>query len=100
MPDHKQLCKNCKTRHLPHTGKKCQKKTEDEQSTKLLRDAAVAGSIPASQSTEGDGQLLQLEILQQLQKVSQRLEQVEEQMSMAERTCTPQKTKVKYRQLY
>ena len=94
MPNHKQLCKNCKTRHLPPTGKKCQKKREEEQSTEPLRDAAVAGSIPASQSTAGDGQLLQLEILQQLQKVSQRLEQVEERMSTAERTSTPQKQKL------
>ena len=23
MPDHKQLCKACKVRHLPPTGKKC-----------------------------------------------------------------------------
>ena len=94
MPDHKQLCKSCKTRHLPPTGKKCQKKREDEHNTELLRDAAVAGSIPASQSNEGDGQLLQQEILQQLQKVSQRLEQVEERMSTAERTSTPQRRKL------
>ena len=59
-----------------------------------LRDAAIAGSTPASQSTsgaQGDGQLLQLEILQQLQKVSQRLDQVEERISTTDRHSTPEK---------
>ena len=92
MPDHKQMCKYCKTRHLPPTGKKCQKKVEEaEGNNELFRDAAIAGSIPASQTDQGDGQRLQLEILQQLQKVTQRLDQVEERMSMTAVTSTPDK---------
>ena len=81
MPDNKQLCKNCKVRHLPPTGKKCQKKQQDQVVNEQLRDPAIAGSMPASQSTsgaQGDGQLLQLQNLQQLQKVTERLDQVEE----------------------
>ena len=93
MPDHKQMCKYCKTRHLPPTGKKCQKKKmeEDEGNNELFRDAAVAGSIPASQTDQGDGQRLQLEILQQLQKMTQRLDKVEERMSTTAVTSTPDK---------
>ena len=93
MPDHKQMCKYCKTRHLPPTGKKCQKKKVEktEGNNELLQDAAVAGSIPASQTDQGDGQRLQLEILQELQKVTQRLDQVEERMSTTAVTSTPDK---------
>ena len=93
MPDHKQMCKYCKTRHLPPTGKKCQKKKmeEDEGNNELFRDAAVAGSTPASQMDQGDGQWLQLEILQQLQKMTQRLDKVEERMSSTAVTSTPDK---------
>ena len=64
MPDHKQLCKTCKTRHLPPpppTGKKC--KQQKKQMTvgsdnELLSDAAVAGQVPATQNKQevsGDG---------------------------------------------
>ena len=94
MPDNKQMCKSCKTRHLPPTGKKCQRKKQESTVNEHLRDAAVAGSTPASQSTsgaQGDGQLLQLEILQQLQRVSQRLDQVEERISTTDSHSTPQK---------
>ena len=85
MPDHKQMCKYCKTRHLPPTGKKCQKKKSEE---------AEGGSTPASQIDQGDGQRLQLEILQQLQKVTQRLDQVEEKMSATAVTSTPDKSEL------
>ena len=50
MPDHKQLCKICKVRHLPPTGKKCQyKKSQPHPDNELLRDAAAAGHSPATQ---------------------------------------------------
>ena len=94
MPDNKQMCKNCKVRHVPPTGKKCQRKKQEGSVNEHLRDAAVAGSTPASQSTsgaQGDGQLLQLKILQQLQKVTDRLDQVEEQMSTTDRHSTPER---------
>ena len=93
MPDNKQMCKSCKVRHLPPTGKKCQRKKQEEPVNEHLRDAAVAGSIPASQSipgAQGDGQLLQLKILQQLQKVTDRLDQVEERIS-TDKHSTPEK---------
>ena len=52
MPDHKQLCKTCKVRHLPTTGKKCKlqkKHHQTESDNELLSDAAVAGQVPATQ---------------------------------------------------
>ena len=55
MPDHKQLCKTCKVRHLPPTGKKCklQKKHHQAESDhELLSDAAVAGQT--AQGASGD----------------------------------------------
>ena len=81
-------------RHIPPTEKKCQRKKQEEPVNKHLQDAAVAGSTPASQSTseaQGDGQLLQLKILQQLQKVTERLDQVEKRMSMTDRHSTSEK---------
>ena len=80
MPDHKQLCKTCKVRHVPPTGKKCklQKKHQQAESyNELISDAAIAGHSSATQSAyrvSGDGQLLQMEILQQLKKMTERLD--------------------------
>ena len=77
------MCKICKVRHLSPTWKKCQRKKQDQAVNEHLRDAAVAGSMPGSQSTsgaQGDGQLLQLEILQQLQKVLEWLDQDKDRM--------------------
>ena len=84
MADNKQKCKSCKQRHLPPTGKKCKfvqaTVTEDEH----LRDAAVPSGATVSQMMPGkstDGQLLQVKILEQLQRVTERLEQVEDRAS-------------------
>ena len=92
MPDNcvrtRQMCKNCKVRHVPPTGKKCQRKKQEGSVNEHLQEAAIAGSTHASQSTSGaqeDGQLLQLKILQQLQKVTERLDQVEDLMSATDR---------------
>ena len=91
MPDHKQLCKNCKTRHLPPTGKKCKLQKKQESDNELFSDAAVAGQVPATQTAQGvsgDGQLLQMQILQQLQKMTERLDHVEEQIAAGPSTAT------------
>ena len=94
MPDHKQLCKTCKVRHLPPTGKKCklQKKHHQvESDNELLSDAAVAGHSSATQAAQGasgDGQL-QLEILQQLQRMTERLDHVEERLATTPGTAAP-----------
>ena len=91
MPDLKQLCKSCKTRHLPPKGKKCKRK-DQEPSFELSSDAAVAGSLPASQAAQAmqdDGQRLQTEILQQLEKVTERLDQVEQKVAVSARRSTP-----------
>ena len=95
MPDNKQLCKTCKVRHLPPTGKKwkLQKKLHQvESDNELLSDAAVAGQSSATQTAQGasgDGQLLQLEILQQLKKMTERLDHMEEQMASTPGSSTP-----------
>ena len=91
MPDNKQLCKVCKVRHLPPTGKKCKRKIQ-EQNDELLRDAAVAGPVSAPQAAQvvqEDGQRLQTEILQQLKKMTERLDQVEQQVATSVRSSTP-----------
>ena len=91
MPDNKQLCKSCKTRHPPPMGKK-RKRKDQEQSYELSSDAAVTGSLPASQAAQAvqsDGQRLQAEILQQLKKVTERLDQVEQTVAVLTRSSTP-----------
>ena len=94
MPDHKQLCKTCKVRHVPPTGKKCKlqkKQQQAESDNELLSDAAVAGHSSATQTAQGvsgHGQLLQMEILQQLRKMTERLDHVEEQIVTAPRRST------------
>ena len=83
-PDKQQSCKNCKTRHLSPTGKKCQFKNiveGDKSVSNGLRDAAASSkSIDADQADLG-GQRLQMEILAQLKKVSQWLDMVEDQVA-------------------
>ena len=69
-------------RHSPPTGKRCkyvQQETSDIEDLGLSQDAAVKGGTPSTDST--NGQLLQKQILQQLQKVNQRLDRVENRMA-------------------
>ena len=88
MPDHKQHCKTCKGRHLPPTGKKCQyKKTVQDEANELSRDAAVASGQSTSMGPE-DGQLLQKQILEQLRKVTDRLDQVEHRVAATTASST------------
>ena len=89
MPDHKQHCKTCKVRHLPPIGKKCQyKKTVQEESNELSRDAAVTSGQSTSKGPE-DGQLLQKQILEQLRQVTDRLDQVEHRVAATATSSTP-----------
>ena len=84
MPDNKQKCKSCKNRHVPPTGKKCQFKsaTNDDVTQGQLSDAAVASeSLATDQSQDLGGQRIQMEILQQLKKMSSRLDLVEDQVA-------------------
>ena len=84
MPDKKQSCRTCKTRHLPPTGKKCQFKDTADLNNSVangLRDAATSSKLLDTDQADLGGQRLQLEILSQLQKVSQRLEKVEDQVA-------------------
>ena len=74
----------CKQRHLPPTGKKCQLVKEKDANSELLRDAAVSSGATESQMTPGkstDGQLVQMKILEQLKRVTDRLDQVEDRMA-------------------
>ena len=83
MPDNKQRCKNCKNRHAPPTGKKCQfKNTKNDDVSGHLSDAAVASeSLATDQSQDLGGQRIQMEILEQLKKMSRRLDLVEDQVA-------------------
>ena len=81
MPDNKQRCKNCKNRHAPPTGKKCQfKNTKNDDVSGHLSDAAVARESLATDQDLG-GQRIQMEILEQLKKMSSRLDLVEDQVA-------------------
>ena len=83
----KNRCKQCTTRHSPPTGKKCryvQQETSDVEDSGLFRDAAVKGGSPSADPVSG--QLIQQQILQQLQKVNQRLDKVEHRMAEEEDT--------------
>ena len=84
MSDKKQSCKNCKTRHLPPTGKKCKFKNSVESDKSMpngLRDAAASSKLLDTDQADLAGQRLQLEILSQLKKVSQRLDMVDDQVT-------------------
>ena len=76
MPDNKQRCNNCKNRHLPQTGKNVSTKStqSDEESTQGLRDAVVASNSLATDQENLGGQQIQLQILEQLKQMSQRLD--------------------------
>ena len=82
MPDNKQRCKNCKNRHAPPTGKKCKFVSEQNDVTQgLVRDAAVASeSLATDHSQDLGGQRIQMEILEQLKRMSHRLDLVEDQV--------------------
>ena len=93
MPDNKQKCRTCKQRHLPPTGKKCQFGKQQENTDELLRDAAVSSDATGSQSTpvgETGGQQIQKVILEQLRRVTERLDSMEDRMASASRTSTPE----------
>ena len=82
MPDQKQKCRSCKQRHLHSSGKKCQLVNEKDANTEFLRDAAIASGATESQMMPGgfiDGQLVQ--ILEQLKRVTERIDQVENRMA-------------------
>ena len=85
MPDiNKQRCKNCKNRRVPPTGKKCQFKNvkNDDVTQGLLSDAAVVSeSLATDLGQDLGGQQIQMEILEQLKKISHRLDLVEDQVA-------------------
>ena len=92
MPDNKQKCKSCQQRHLPPTGKKCKfiqaTVTEDELSQDAARPSgATVSQVKSDKST--DGQLLQEKILEQLQRVTERLYMVEDRMTASTSHSTP-----------
>ena len=72
-----------KNRHLPPTGKKCRyvDNVESEAEPNGLRDAAAVSVSLATDQADPGGQRIQEEILVQLQKMSHRLEAVEQQIS-------------------
>ena len=85
MPQPKRL-KLCVKRNSPPTGKKCRyinQESSDIEGSGLSRGAAVKMSSPFTDSMNGE--LIQEQILQQLQKVNQRLDRVENRMAEEEK---------------
>ena len=92
MPDNKQKCKLCQQRHIPPTGKKCKFVQATVTDHELSRDAAGPSGVTLSQvrpDKSTDGQLLQEKILEQLERVTQRLEMVEGKMAASTSHSTP-----------
>ena len=52
MPDNKQLCKKCKVRHVPPTGKKCQRVFES-QDQEHVSDAVVSSGASVKNAPDG-----------------------------------------------
>ena len=84
MPDNKQMYRKCKQRHAPPIGRKCKylEKTQ-ENVPELLRDAAEPSDDTVMEGRSSNGQLIQLKILSQLEKVNRRLDQVEDKVAEA-----------------
>ena len=97
MPDNKNNCKKCKERHAPPTGKKCrrlEKLQEEGSETGLIRDAADSHVADSTGEESLNGQQLQLQILNQLERVTKRLDTVEDRMAEAAAVANSTKTKL------
>ena len=73
------------------TGEKCQYKDSTDLNSSVangLRDAAVSSKLLDTDQADLGGQRLQREILAQLQKVSQRLEKVGDQVAASSQQAT------------
>ena len=97
MPDNKNNCKKCKERHAPPTGKKCrrlEKLQEEGSETGLIRDAADSQVAESTGEESLNGQQLQLQILNQLERVTKQLDTVEDRMAEAAAVANSTKTKL------
>ena len=97
MPDNKNNCKKCKERHAPPTGKKCrrlEKLQEEGSEPGLIRDAADSQVAESTGEESLNGQQLQLQILNQLERVTKRLDTVEDRMAEAAAVANSTKTKL------
>ena len=91
MPN-KKYCKKCDTKHVPPIGRNCKITVEESEEdnvtvNELYRDAAVSNE---ADGVAYNGQQIQLQILQQLERVTKRLDKVEGRMTTASPT-SPQK---------
>ena len=97
MPDNKNNCRKCKERHAPPTGKRCrrlEKLQEEGSETGLIRDAADSQVAESTGGESLNGQQLQLQILNQLERVTKRLDTVEDRMAEAAAVGNSTKTKL------
>ena len=91
MPN-KKYCKKCDTKHVPPTRRNCKITAEEAEEdnvtvNELYRDAAVSSEVDG---VTYNGQQVQLQILQQLERVTKRLDKVEDRMTAVSPT-SPQK---------
>ena len=61
------MCKRCKVRHVPPTGRKCKRMEKKDSQSELLQDAAVSSDDAVAEGASSDGQSIQMKILSQLE---------------------------------
>ena len=91
MPDNKQKCKTCKQRHLPPTGRKCEHVKQQEGTREHLQDDAISSDATVSQlmPIESSGvHQVQMQILEQLRQVTERLDSMEDRMAASSQHST------------
>ena len=84
MPNHKVKCSKCLSRHLPPTGKKC-KLFEVTASSDAEGESGVKSPVTRHQR-EAAAADVQMQILQQLQTVNKRLDNMEGEVAEGEVT--------------
>ena len=95
MPSQKSKCSKCLGRHVPPTGKKCKYMTDDHEGAVDSQSAerSVAGSPKKHQPSPQSASDVQQQILVQLQRVNNRLDNMDDEMAEVKR-CTGQTKKM------
>ena len=77
MPSQKSKCSKCLGRHLPPTEKKCKYVLQDAVSSNQAEEDSTVGGPVTRQRRETVAAYVQMQILQQLQSVNKRLDNME-----------------------
>ena len=95
MPGQKSKCSKCLGRHVPPTGQKCKYMPDDEEGdrTRQSTDSSVSGSPKRRQPSPSGTSDVQQHILIQLQKVNNRLDNMEDEFAEVKH-CTGHTKKI------